>query len=257
MAYLGVYPDTGHGTAEEPHNAMIQRYARGGLSRTGQHGAVQAMGVPRDQLPTWDDIQILPAQLHRFALLDKQAVGTDVVIGPNARKPLTLAIPLAIPLLVSDMSFGALSLSAKVALAQGTELVSPRIAEVRGLKPGEAAISPTRFPDWTELSQIRDFADEVRQRIGGIPVGYKLSAQHIEKDIDAVLAISVDYIIVDGRGGGAGAAPLIFRDNISVPTIPALARARRHLDKSGCGDVTLVVEKSAQQLANVSPHRSS
>ena len=36
----------------------------------------------------------------------------------------------------------------------------------------------------------------------------------------------MDYIILDGRGGGTGAAPLIFRDNISVPTIPALARAR-------------------------------
>ena len=46
-------------------------------------------------------------------------------------------------------------------------------------------------------------------------------------DIDAALAIGVDYIILDGRGGGTGAAPLIFRDHISVPTIPALARARR------------------------------
>ena len=62
---------------------------------------------------------------------------------------------------------------------------------------------------------------------GGIPIGAKLSAQHIEKDIDAALEIGVDYIILDGRGGGTGAAPLPFRDNISVPTIPALARARR------------------------------
>jgi glutamate synthase domain-containing protein 2 len=52
----------------------------------------------------------------------------------------------------------------------------------------------------------------------------------------------VDYIILDGRGGGTGAAPRIFRDNISVPTIPALARARRHLDRRGVsGDVTLIV----------------
>ena len=51
----------------------------------------------------------------------------------------------------------------------------------------------------------------------------------------------MDYIILDGRGGGTGAAPIIFRDNISVPTIPALARARRHLDKTGKGDVTLVI----------------
>ncbi len=117
------------------------------------------------------------------------------------------------------------------------EKVNEQIAEVRGLKVGETAVSPARFPDWTRLDQYRDFAAEVRERTGGIPVGFKLSAQHIEKDIDAALEIGVDYIILDGRGGGTGSAPLIFRDNISVPTIPALARARRHLDRSdaqGC-----------------------
>ena len=51
----------------------------------------------------------------------------------------------------------------------------------------------------------------------------------------------MDYIILDGRGGGTGAAPLIFRDHISVPTIPALARARKHLDARGARDVTLVI----------------
>jgi len=119
--------------------------------------------------------------------------------------------------------------------------VTRKIAEVRGLDAGEDAISPARFPDWTDVSQIRDFADEVRSRTGGIPVGYKLSAQHIEADIDAALAVGVDYIILDGRGGGTGAAPLIFRDHISVPTLPALARARRHLDRQGRGDVSLIV----------------
>ncbi len=300
--YLGQFADTGHGTVEEPHNALIQRYAREGLSKTGHHGAVEAMGVPRDHLPTWDDIQILPAQLHRPPLLDEHPVGTDVTIGPSAKRPLKLVIPL----IVSDMSFGALSASAKVALAQGAERagtgicsgeggvlpeeqqansryfyqlasarfgfswdkvarsqafhfkggqgaktgtgghlpgpkVSAQIAAVRGLKVGEPAISPARFPDWTEPAQMRDFAAQVRERTGGIPVGYKLSAQHIEKDIDAALEVGVDYIILDGRGGATGAAPTIFRDNISVPTIPALARARRHLDRCGRSDVTLII----------------
>lgn len=116
-----------------------------------------------------------------------------------------------------------------------------RIAEVRGLPPGTAAISPARFPDWTSVEQFRDFANQVREVSGGIPVGYKMSAQHIERDIDAALTIGVDYIIVDGRGGGTGAAPTIFRDNISVPTIPALARARRHLDRSQADRVTLAI----------------
>ena len=52
--------------------------------------------------------------------------------------------------------------------------VMGKIAEVRGLKEGQDAISPARFPDWTEPAQIKEFADEVRSRTGGIPIGYKL-----------------------------------------------------------------------------------
>lgn len=310
-AYLGLYADTGHEVKDEPYTGLIQEYARDGLSKTGHHGKVAAMGVLRSELPDWDDIQILTAQLHRPPLLDDHDVGTETVIGPNAQKPLTLKIPL----FVSDMSFGALSHPAKTALARGAELagtgicsgeggmlpeeqaensryfyelasarfgfswdkladvqafhfkggqgaktgtgghlpgdkVKGKIAEVRGLDEGEAAISPPRFPEWTEVHQIKDFADEVRDRTSGIPIGYKLSAQHIEKDIDAALAVGVDYIILDGRGGGTGAAPIIFRDNISVPTIPALARARRHLDQLGRHNVTLVITGGLRKPAD-------
>ena len=118
--------------------------------------------------------------------------------------------------------------------------MTPEIAAVRGLSPGEPAISPARFPDWDKVDYFHDFASEVRERTGGIPIGFKLSAQHIERDIDAALEVGVDYIILDGRGGGTGAAPLIFRDHISVPTLPAIARARKHLDGLGRGDVTLI-----------------
>jgi len=97
--------------------------------------------------------------------------------------------------------------------------VRGEIAEVRRLKEGEPAISPARFPDWDDESQIKDFADQVKEETGGIPIGYKLSAQHIE----AALRIGVNYVILDGRCAGTGAAPLIFRDHILVPTIPALA----------------------------------
>jgi len=300
-AYQGLFKDF-HGGPEEPHLQYIQHLAEHGLTKVGHHGRVGAMGVPRDQLPKWDDIQILTAQLHKAPLLDDEPVGTEVVIGPNAQKPLKLDIPL----FVSDMSFGALSEEAKTALAKGAELagtgicsgeggmlpeeqrsnsrylyelasarfgysmdkvrrcqafhfkcgqgaktgtgghlpgrkVVGKIAEVRGLAEGEAAISPARFPDWEDVGKYREFAAEVRDETGGIPIGVKLSAQHIERDIEAALQIGADYIILDGRGGGTGAAPLLFRDNISVPTIPALARARRYLDQSGRSDVTLVI----------------
>ncbi|MEL6343606.1 MAG: glutamate synthase-related protein [Myxococcota bacterium] len=299
--YLGLYQDP-HATKEEPHNHYIQQLAREGLSRLGHHGPVSAMGVPLHGLPSWSDLQILTAQLARLPLLEDQDVGTDLVIGPNAKKPLHLQIPI----FVSDMSYGAISEEAKQALAKGADLagtgicsgeggmypeeksrnsryfyelasgkfgwdlekvkhvqafhfkggqgaktgtgghlpghkVDAAIAAVRGLEPGQSAISPPRFPDLGSIEDFKRVADEVREASGGIPIGFKLSAQHIELDLDFALAATADYIILDGRGGATGAAPNLFKDNISVPTMVALARARRHLDKRGRSDVTLII----------------
>ena len=299
--YQGYFRDP-HMVVEEPFVMYIHELAANGLSKTGMHGPVGAMGVSREELPQWDSIQFVTAQLARLPKLDEHPVGTEVCIGPNADKPLWLDIPL----FVSDMSFGALSPEAKTALARGAELVGTgicsgeggmlpeeqaensryfyelasarfgwsfdilkkvqafhfkggqgaktgtgghlpghkvvgRIAEVRGLPEGTPAISPSRFPDWDSLDDFRRFADMVREESGGIPIGFKLSAQHIEEDLDAALSVGVDYVILDGRGGGTGAAPLLFRDHISVPTLPALARARAHLDRRGRRDVTLVI----------------
>jgi glutamate synthase domain-containing protein 2 len=119
--------------------------------------------------------------------------------------------------------------------------VQGKIAEVQGLEPGQSAISPSTFPDLHSPADFKRIADQMRERSGGIPIGFKLSANHIEDDIDFALEASADYIILDGRGGGTGAAPLIFRDHISVPTIPALARARKHLDARTGREVTLVI----------------
>jgi len=162
-AYLGQYADTSHGTAEEPNNGLIQQYARDGLSKVGHHGAMTSMGVPRDQLPTWDDIQLLTAQLHKGPLLDEDDVGTDVVIGPNAQKPLKLKIPL----FVSDMSFGALSETAKVALARGAEMAGTGICSGEGgMLPDKQAensryfyeLASARFGfSWDKLDRVQAF----------------------------------------------------------------------------------------------------
>ena len=299
--YLGTYQDV-HGGPEEPYNHYIQTLARDGLARVGHHGAVSAMGVPLTELPRWDDLQLLTAQFAKRPLSDHHEVGTELVIGPNARKPLRLEIPI----FVSDMSFGALSEEAKVALATGAELagtgicsgeggmlpeeqeansryfyelasarfgwsldkvarcqafhfkggqgaktgtgghlpgkkVVGKIAQVRGLEVGQPAISPPAFPDLVTVDDFRAVADEVRDVGGGIPIGFKLSAQHIEDDIDFALEVGCDYIILDGRGGATGAAPEIFKNNISVPTLAALPRARRHLDACKVDGLTLII----------------
>ena len=300
--YLGAYQDP-HGTPEEPHNNTIQKLAQDGLNKTGHHGPISAMGVAYDKLPQWDDLQIQTAQLKTRPLADDIPIDTQCVIGKKCKRPLKLDIPL----LISDMSFGALSQEAKIALARGAEKagtgicsgeggmlpseqesnsrylyelasakfgftleklknvqafhfkagqgaktgtgghlpgnkVKGKIAEVRGLESGQDAISPPCFLDLKSPTDFKRLANKVRAQTNGIPIGFKLSANHIEESIDFALKASADYIILDGRGGGTGAAPLIFRDHISIPTIPALARARYYLDSKKKGkDVALII----------------
>jgi glutamate synthase domain-containing protein 2/CDGSH-type Zn-finger protein len=290
-------------TKEEPTVEFIHQLAKEGLTTMGHHGPMTSMGVPRHELPHWDDLQLMVAQMATKPLMEDHPVATELVIGPEAKKPLTLKIPL----FVSDMSFGALSEEAKIALARGAEqsgtgicsgeggmlpeeqaensryfyelasaqfgykeeLLSKvqafhfkggqgaktgtgghlpgnknkgKISTVRGIPEGEPAISPPTFKDLSTVQDYKNFADRVREISGGIPIGFKLSANHIEKDIQFALDAGADYIILDGRGGGTGAAPEMFRNHISVPTIPALARARHYLDQQGAtGRVTLII----------------
>ncbi|MEO0532101.1 MAG: FMN-binding glutamate synthase family protein, partial [Planctomycetota bacterium] len=118
--------------------------------------------------------------------------------------------------------------------------VDERIAEVRGIDEGEDAISPPTFENLDSPADFAKLADEVREKSGGIPIGFKMSAQHVENDLDFAMQAGADYVILDGRGGGTGAAPQMLRDHISVPLIAALPRARKWLDKNGHGDVTLI-----------------
>ena len=62
--YQGTYQDI-HGTPEEPYVAQIQELARHGLRKVGHHGQTEAMGVVREDLPNWDALQFVVAQLHK------------------------------------------------------------------------------------------------------------------------------------------------------------------------------------------------
>ena len=129
-------------TEEEPTVAFIHQLAREGLDGVGSHGPVAAMGVPRHSLPSWDDLQLMVAQLATQPLLDDTEVATRLVVGPEARKPLTLEMPL----LVSDMSFGALSEEAKIALARGAERAGIGICSGEGgMLPEEQAETSRYF----------------------------------------------------------------------------------------------------------------
>ncbi|EDM77684.1 glutamate synthase domain protein [Plesiocystis pacifica SIR-1] len=108
--------------------------------------------------------------------------------------------------------------------------VSPMIAKTRGKEKGKDIISPPTFETMRSVEDFQARVETVKEAMGDVPIGFKLSANRIEDDIDFALRVGADYIILDGRGGATGAAPILFRDHISVPTMAAIVRARRYID---------------------------
>ncbi|MEH6473636.1 MAG: glutamate synthase-related protein, partial [Halopseudomonas sp.] len=161
-------------TVEEPTVEFIHQLARDGLSKVGHHGPMTSMGVPRHLLPHWDDIQVMTAQMATKPLLEDVAVSTELVIGPSAKKPLKLKIPL----FVSDMSFGALSEEAKLALSKGAELSGTGICSGEGgMLPEEQAANSRYFYELAsaqfglvpKLNLVCDFCSSARSFALGLP----------------------------------------------------------------------------------------
>lgn len=106
------------------------------------------------------------------------------------------------------------------------EKVTDEAARIRGCEPGVGIASPSTFPGIHSIRDLREFVHELRVRSKGAPVGIKLAAGQIERDVAAAVRANADYITIDGRGGATGASPIVLRDAASVPTVYALVRTR-------------------------------
>ena len=118
--------------------------------------------------------------------------------------------------------------------------VTEEIATIRGKNVGEDIQSPSKFPEINSKEDLKAMVDMLRERSGGRPIGIKLAAGNIEKDIAYAVFAAPDFITIDGRGGATGSSPLFLREATSIPTIYALSRARRYLD-SIQSDIALVI----------------
>lgn len=254
-------------------------------------------------LSHWEQLLFNPVHLYRMPTKDNTQINTRITIGPKAKKPLSLEIPI----LITGMSYGgALGLKAKIALARGATLVgtatnsgeAPLIPEERkaakyfigqynrggwmndpeslsqldaieiqlgqgaqaaapmgtkakdidepfrrrfGLKEGEDATIHTRLSDVNQQEQFPKLVKHLRQTYG-VPVGLKTCATHyLEYEIDHALAGEIDFIVVDGAEGGTHGGPTILQDDVGLPTLIALARTIRHLEKRGVKDQVSVI----------------
>ena len=120
------------------------------------------------------------------------------------------------------------------------EKVTEEIARLRGKKPGEEIQSPSRFAEITSKEDLKAMVDMLRARSGGRPIGIKIAAGRIERDLEHCVFAGPDFITIDGRGGATGSSPLLLRESTSVPTIYALSRARKYLDAVR-SDIALII----------------
>jgi glutamate synthase domain-containing protein 2 len=251
---------------------------------------------------SFDNLHFIPAQISKIPLDREGKVNTEVVIGPNAKKPLKVLSPI----MISGMSFGATSKNVhlviskvakdlKIAFNSGeggilgelygakeclicqyatgrfginedvikkvaaveirfgqgaypgkssylpAKKITEEVANLRGLKTGEPSYSPAHHHDMKTPEEIAAKVKWLRELTGGVPIGAKIGCGNIEEDIKILVSSGVDYIAVDGFGGGTGATDAYVKDNVGLPIVVALPRAYKILKDLGVKNkITLI-----------------
>lgn len=120
------------------------------------------------------------------------------------------------------------------------EKVTEEISKIRNKPMGQDVIAPSRFPGIETKEDLKALISQLRMASDGRPIGVKIAAGHIERDLEFIVYAEPDFITIDGRGGATGSSPMFLRDASSVPTVYALYRARKYLD-SVHSDISLII----------------
>lgn len=121
------------------------------------------------------------------------------------------------------------------------EKVTEEIAKIRGVSQGSDIISPSHFEDIKNRDDLKKKVEWLRKSSDGRPIGIKFAAGNVEADLEVALYAEPDFVTIDGRPGGTGAAPKFIKAATSVPSIFALYRAGKFLKEKGITDVSLVI----------------
>lgn len=144
-----------------------------GLGRLVETELRSAHGQPpgrpfgrRNAVSPWNDLYFNPVYLHRLPLLDYTQVGTEVVIGPEAKYPLKLKIPV----LIGGMAYGtALSAKTKQALALGATMAGTASNTGNGpFLPAERAAAEKLIIQYARGSWAKDL--EVIQKADAVEI---------------------------------------------------------------------------------------
>ncbi len=119
--------------------------------------------------------------------------------------------------------------------------ITPEIAEARGVPMGKDCISPAAHSAFATPIEFMHFLQALREGSGGKPVGFKLCIGHRWEFMGLVKAIletgiRPDFVVVDGKEGGTGAAPVEFADHLGTPLAEGVSFVRNTLVGAGLRD---------------------
>ncbi len=119
--------------------------------------------------------------------------------------------------------------------------ITPEISAIRGVPMDRDCVSPPSHTAFSTPLAMMHFIARLRVLSGGKPVGFKLCIGHpweFFAIVKAMLAtgITPDYIVVDGKEGGTGAAPIEFMDHVGMPLRDGLAFVNAALTGAGLRD---------------------
>ena len=119
--------------------------------------------------------------------------------------------------------------------------VTLEIAAAREVEPWKDVISPAHHSAFNTPVELLEFVDRLRGLSGGKPVGFKFAMGHPWEWFAICKAmvktgITPDFIVVDGKEGGTGAAPAEFLDRIGTPMREALTLVHNTLIGVGLRD---------------------
>ena len=120
------------------------------------------------------------------------------------------------------------------------EKITDEIAKIRKIEKGKDVHSPAYHPDINNIEDLRKKIDWLKEVTGGVPIILKLGAGDIENDIELAVKANPDIIAIDGLSGGTGASPEVMLNEVGIPAIAALVRARKILDKLGAKQELLI-----------------
>lgn len=119
--------------------------------------------------------------------------------------------------------------------------VTPEIAEARGIPMGTDCISPAMHSAFSTPIELMEYIAYLRELSSGKPVGFKLCIGHRREFMCIVKAmletgVTPDFIVIDGKEGGTGAAPLEFANHVGMPLVEGLTFAHNTLRGAGLRD---------------------